>query len=98
MVDNRSLVSIDKFDAQWYDNTLSKKPTGRTENEESKYQKHYPINHAPLFVCRPSIIVDYFGRILVWYLLGVLFQSRQVITVFLVPLGLFADLYLTMIE
>lgn len=70
-------VVIDNFDAQRYENYLSKKPTGRTESDELKYRNRYPIRRR-LSLKVPSTINDRFGRIMVWYLPEVLFESRQV--------------------
>ena len=70
-------VGIDNFDAQRYENYMSKKPTGRTESEELRYRNHYPMT-GKLSLKDPSTINDRFGRIMVWYLPEVLFESRQV--------------------
>ena len=67
------------MDAQRYDRYLPKKPNGRNAAEEERVQAQYPSDpeHHGLFLTNPTLIVDAFGKVLCWYLPGVLSEARQ---------------------
>jgi hypothetical protein len=74
------LVTVENWDAQRYDHYLPKKPTGRQESEEERIRARYPIEHklTDVLLSDPTIIIDCYGRILVWYLPGALSWERRV--------------------
>lgn len=69
------------WSAEEYSESLSPKQTGRNAKVESKLQEEYP----PLFplgdareISDPCTIIDKDGRVLCWYLPGLLTFERQV--------------------
>jgi len=77
---NTHAVKLNAWDAQRYDASLPKKPTGRNEADEERMKKRYPVNeeYNDRPINEPAIVVDRHGKILVWYLPGALSKIRQV--------------------
>ena len=73
-------VKLNAWDAQRYDTSLPKKPTGHNEADEERMKKHYLINedYNDQPINEPAIVMDCHGKILVWYLPGALSKTRQV--------------------
>jgi hypothetical protein len=68
------------MDAQRYDRMLPKKPTGRNQSEEERMEARYPIDPQlkNTVIRSPKLILDGFGRALVWFIPGALSMERQV--------------------
>jgi hypothetical protein len=80
MNDDALVVTLKDWDAQRYDASLPKKPTGRNEPDEERMTQRYPLDdeYKDRLISEPAIIVDQHGRIVAWYLPGALAKSRQV--------------------
>ena len=51
----------------------------KTGDKEAKLKKQFPpLNTDPTLLVEPGIIADMFGKIMVWYLPGIIHPSRQV--------------------
>jgi hypothetical protein len=75
-----STVTLKDWDAQRYDASLPKKPTGQNESDEQRLNIRYPVddNYKDLLISEPTTVVDRHGKIVLWYLPGALSNARQV--------------------
>ena len=72
-------VELKDWDAQRYDLKLPKKPTGQNDSKEALWIVEDDSDGATL-LSEPSIVIDMYERIVVWYLPYVLSRERQVRT------------------
>jgi hypothetical protein len=64
-----------KWDVERYADVMM----GRRGDKEAKLKKEFPPLMAdPTLSVEPGVIADMFGKIMVWYLPGILHPSRQV--------------------
>jgi hypothetical protein len=66
------------WDAEHYSHRLEPRQNGMHADKELSSMKNYPPLFQPnRFLTEPTIIFDIHGKILVWYLPGIMTQSRQ---------------------
>jgi len=64
-----------KWDVERYADVMM----GRRGDKEAKLKKEFPpLTADPTLSVEPGVIADMFGKIMVWYLPGILHPSRQV--------------------
>ena len=73
-------VTLKKWDAQRYDSSLPKRPTGQNPAEEERMTSRHPVNddYKDLLIMDPAIIVDRHSKIVAWYVPSALSPPRQV--------------------
>jgi hypothetical protein len=71
---------LKELDAERYDYSLSKKPSGQNEADEERLNTRYPVDNKwkDLLITEPMTVVDQHGKTVVWYLPGALSSARQV--------------------
>jgi hypothetical protein len=70
-------VKFKDFDVHRYDSKLSKKPTSLNDSKEESW-KVEGGHDGPDLLTQPSIVLDMFELIIVWFLPSVLSPERQV--------------------
>lgn len=70
-------ADIVPWDIEEYSQAVGRRNYGRHAQDEATLQEEFPIPHIG-HLTEPAVIVDIAGRILTWYLPGLLNRERQV--------------------